>query len=119
MTEKLACSFSGCREKELLPEFAWVPELKAIRQAEGRKPSPSHLAKHAFCRTHASLARETHGVKMYPYIKTLAELERRQAEEEAGRDFFSRYALKESIPESKKILGKIQTRAREESAPDA
>lgn len=86
-----ACSFPGCGAK-VSPAHAQVPAMAAIRQAEGRSCiTSSDVARHAHCRLHAGIARRN-GLKMYSYLGTIQELERRVREREAAKTHFGRYA---------------------------
>ena len=58
----LSCNFPGCEAKDLKPETALVPAIKAIQQAEnGRPVSPAILASHVFCQEHGALGRSQAG----------------------------------------------------------
>lgn len=100
MTESLFCVFPGCGS-QVVPEKAWVPELKAIRRAEGKSLIFSGLARHVHCDVHANLARRE-GVKMFRYSDTLGELERRTLERAKAKEHFAKYALP---PEPETAMG--------------
>lgn len=101
MTNTLACAFPGCDAKNITPEKAWVPELKAIRQAEGKALASSDLERHVHCETHVNLARKE-GVKMFRYSETFSELERRTLERTKAKGHFAKYALP---PEPETAMG--------------
>jgi hypothetical protein len=91
MQTALKCVFPGCNV-QLAPEKALVPEIKAIRRAEGRSAvDASTLARHAHCEEHATLARRA-GMKMYAYSATVTELEKRVADKKAAVAHFAKYA---------------------------
>lgn len=80
MTNAFSCNFLGCETKNLAPETALVPSIKAIRQAEdGRRVTPEILAKHAFCKDHAALGRAQAG-RMFSYLETVRQLEQHAAQ---------------------------------------
>jgi hypothetical protein len=78
------------------PGDAKVPAIRLIRQATGKTPkTAADLAEHVFCKKHAVIARGA--VQIFPYLDTVAELNRRAKERETGLVFFSlRYAFKEA-----------------------
>jgi hypothetical protein len=87
----LACNFTGCLQKELQPETALVPAIKAIQQAEGGRPvTPATLASHVFCPEHAALGRGTTG-GMFSYVETVKRLEQKAADRTAAKQFFAKY----------------------------
>jgi hypothetical protein len=87
----LSCNFPGCEAKNLKPETALVPAIKAIQQAEGGRPViTAMLANHVFCNEHGTLGRGVTG-GMFSYVETVKQLERRLAERAEARTFFAKY----------------------------
>lgn len=92
----LACTFTGCTH-QVTAEKALVPAIQAIKQAEGGKnPSPADVAKHIYCEEHAQLARGAAQIRMYSYLETVQEIERRSKEKAEARAFFAKYAVPEA-----------------------
>lgn len=95
-----ACNFTGCEEKNLAPETAVFPSLKAIQQAEsGRPVSVGTLAWHALCHRHAALVRP-HVGGTFPYGETVKRIEERDAERAAARAYCQRYGASVEKPKS-------------------
>jgi hypothetical protein len=91
-TTTLSCKFPGCEMKDLKPETALVPAIKAIQQAEGGRPvTPAILANHVLCNEHGALGRGIAG-GMFSYTETVNQLERRMAERAQAKTFFAKYA---------------------------
>lgn len=89
-TVTLTCNFPGCG-REVKPETALVPKIEAIRQAEGGKPiSVETLARHVFCEEHGALGRSFAG-GMFPYLKTVEQLEARARDRATANQFFAKY----------------------------
>jgi hypothetical protein len=87
----LKCVFPECTT-HVPPDKAAVPEIGAIRQAEHKTAlEPADLSRHVHCPVHATLARRN-GVKMYQYLATVQELERRSREHKAVKSHFAKYA---------------------------
>ena len=92
----LACTFTGCTH-QVLAEKAMVPTIQAIKQAEGGKnPSPADVAKHIYCEEHVQIARNAAQMRMYSYLETVKEVERRSEEKAKARTFFAKYAVPEA-----------------------
>ena len=105
----LACVCPGC-ETKIPAEKAWVPEIRAIRQAEGGKPIvPSDLVRHVHCDADASFARQMK-VKMFRYLDTVAEMEKRAEERARVRGHFAKYALP-AEPATVTTMGKALQKA--------
>jgi hypothetical protein len=92
----LACTFMGCTH-QVSAQKAMVPAIQAIKQAEGGKnPSPADVAKHIYCEEHAQIARSAVQIRMYSYLETVREVERRSKERAEARAFFAKYAVSEA-----------------------
>ena len=88
----LQCAFPECTV-QVTPDKAAVPEIESIRHAERKGAlGPDDLARHVHCQVHATLARRN-GVKMFQYLATVQELERRACERKAAKSHFAQYAL--------------------------
>lgn len=87
----MKCNFPNCTVMQLRPEQAWVPELKAIRQAIGKPVAEEMLADHTVCRRHSAVLREQK-VKVFNYLGTADELRRRDEERANAAGFFKLYA---------------------------
>lgn len=91
----LACTFTGCSH-HVSAEKAMVPAIQAIKQAEsGKNPSPADVAKHIYCEEHAQIARSAAQIRMYSYLETVQEVERRSKERAEAKTFFAKYAVPE------------------------
>jgi hypothetical protein len=100
-TTTLTCNFPGCETKDLKPETAMVPSIKAIRQAEGGKVvTPLMLAPHVLCADHAALGRGMGG-GMFSYVETVQQLERREADRGKAPAYFARYMPAVEPPKTK------------------
>lgn len=100
METLLSCVFPGCEVKSA-PDKASVPELDAVRQAERKTAlAAADLVRHVHCQVHANLARRS-GVKMFSYLGTVQEMERRVREREAAKSHFAQYA----IPKQETAMG--------------
>jgi hypothetical protein len=98
MTATLSCNFPGCEAKDLKPETALVPAIKAIQQAEnGRPVTPAILASHVFCQEHGVLGRAQAG-GMFSYTETVKRLEQRAAERTQAKTFFAKYGAPAQKP---------------------
>ncbi len=90
------CVSPGCGKK-VPAEDAWVPEIRAIRQAEGgRTIVQDTLVNHVHCFACARYARNM-GVKMFSFFGTVAELKRRAEESTRKREHFARYSLRDAF----------------------
>lgn len=97
MSEKtLKCVAPGC-DKALLPKEAWLPELVAMRRANGGRVQTDDFPKFVLCGRHGHLLRQE-GVRVYRYLDTLErELKRgeeRQAEAMTFKPFADRFVVK-------------------------
>ncbi len=78
-------------DAKLTQAEAWLPTLAAIRKVVSRWPSVRDLADHIHCGRCAALGRKA-GLRFYRYPQTVAEMERRRAEQVmAARHAFRRY----------------------------
>lgn len=99
------CHFPPCNVN-LVSQNAWVPELKAIRQAIGKPVTVEVLADHTVCRRHSAVLREQ-GIKVFSYTGTAEELGRRAEERANAAGFFKLYRpMKEAMNASGNGTGK-------------
>lgn len=114
-----ACSFLPCEEKNLAPQAASFPSIKAIMQAEkGRPITLATLASHALCPKHSALARP-HVGGTFSHAETVKWFEdrdarraaeraaRREAERTAAEKFFAgKYGASAAKPKPQLMPGK-------------
>ena len=102
-TAVFACSFPECEEKNLAPQKALFPSIKAILQAEnGRPVTLATLASHALCPKHGGFARP-HVGGTFSHAETAKWIEERDARRAAERAvaekfFVGKYAASAAKP---------------------
>ncbi|KPJ85352.1 hypothetical protein AMJ57_03430 [Parcubacteria bacterium SG8_24] len=94
---RIPCSFPEC-QKSLRPEEAWLPEIKALRRANGgQRVEVDDFARFALCGHHGHLLRQE-GVRVYRYLSSVEFAEqaerRRKAEDLKIKAFAGRFVMR-------------------------
>lgn len=105
-TTRIPCSVPECK-KCLRPEEAWLPELKAMRRANGgKRVETADFAKFALCGYHGHLLRQE-GVRVYRYQASVEFAEKSQAKREEEdlkvKAFLGRFAMRTKTDGSQRV----------------